>query len=131
MEAPMLFASVQPGRPEAPAIRTPTRKALFLCVLCFSFFFGATHAASSVPAPSNVSATAASETAIALSWTDNSLNERFFRIERSLSPTDGFVRIGRVHSGTTTYLDEGLSPATTYYFRIRAVRKKAASAYSN
>ena len=81
-------------------------------------------------APSNLSATAVSSSQINLAWTDNSNNETGFKIERS---TDGvtFTQVGTVGSNVTTMSDMGLSPATIYYYRVKAYNAEGDSPYSN
>jgi hypothetical protein len=81
-------------------------------------------------APTNLSATAASQTQINLSWTDNSSNETGFKIERG---TDGisFSQIATVGANVTTYQNTtGLSANTTYYYRVRAYNSQNSN-YSN
>jgi alpha-tubulin suppressor-like RCC1 family protein len=72
-----------------------------------------------INAPSNLSATAVSFYQIDLSWQDNSNNEDGFEIERS---TDGvnYVLLSTLNVNTTSYSDAGLTPAFTYYYRVRA-----------
>ena len=81
--------------------------------------------------PSNLSATAASETRIDLKWTDNSDNEGEFLIERDTTP--GFVSpvILSAWANSTTLPDTGLTPGTTYYYRVRARNATDSSGYSN
>ncbi|MFH1227028.1 MAG: SBBP repeat-containing protein [Planctomycetota bacterium] len=87
---------------------------------------------SSQPLPSAVSNLTATvnNTIITLSWQDNSNNEDGFKIERS---TDGvnFSQIAVLGSDITTYSDEGLTLATTYYYRVRAYNENGYSEYSN
>lgn len=70
-------------------------------------------------APSHLTAVVVSSQQIDLSWSDNSDNEYFFRIERS---TDGesWSSIATVKANSTTYSSKGLSPLTTYYYRVRS-----------
>src|SRR5438094_481536 len=82
-------------------------------------------------APSSLTATAASSTAIALRWVDSSSKEAGFSIERSLSSTSGFVVVATTASGVVSYQDAVLASATTYYYRVRAIRTGVYSAYSN
>ena len=83
-----------------------------------------------LPAPSGLSASAQSTSVIALSWSDNSNSEEGFTIERSSngstwsSPTN-------VLANTTNYDDTGLSPANTWYYRVRAYEAGDVSAWSN
>lgn len=83
-------------------------------------------------APTGLIATATSSaTEISLNWTDNSLDETGFKIERSLSETSGFSQIATVSADTTTYNSTGLTPSTTYYYRVRAYNTDLDSDYSN
>lgn len=79
----------------------------------------------SLAAPSNLVATAVSTTGIDLTWDDNSDDETGFSLER-----DGEV-IYTPNPGETSYSDVGLDSATTYTYRIRAVRNEEYSEYSN
>jgi len=82
-------------------------------------------------APSGLSATAASSTQINLSWTDNSSNESGFKIERSPDGSSGWTQIAEVGANTTSYQNTGLSPSTTYYYRVYAYNAAGNSSYSN
>jgi len=90
----------------------------------FLYFLGAPLA------PSGLSATAASQTQINLSWTDNSTNETGFKIERSLTSGSGFSQIATTSANAVSYSDTGLSAAITYYYRIRAYNADGNSDYS-
>lgn len=81
-------------------------------------------------APSNLTATRASNTRINLAWTDNANNETGFRIERS---TNGgaFVEIGTVGANVTAVGNTGLRRRTTYTYRLRSYNSAGNSAYSN
>jgi FtsP/CotA-like multicopper oxidase with cupredoxin domain len=81
-------------------------------------------------APSGLVATAVSSSQIDLSWSDNSGDETGFEIERSLNGSD-FSWIASVGADITSYLDTGLSAATTYYFRVAATNGAGSSTYSN
>lgn len=71
-----------------------------------------------VLAPSNVAASLANNQVI-LTWQDNGTNEMGYFIERSLSPSSGFVLIGGVGPNTTTFTDTKTTAFTTYYYRIK------------
>ncbi|MEW6271201.1 MAG: hypothetical protein AB1689_18115 [Thermodesulfobacteriota bacterium] len=94
------------------------------------FLLGINTCKSSLGAPGSLVASTLSGTSIRLTWVDNSTKEVGFSIERSLSPTGGFVAIATKPSNTTSHDDTGLAPATTYYYRARAVGQESYSAYS-
>jgi len=80
--------------------------------------------------PSSLTATAVSSSQINLAWMDNAANEEGFKIERS---TDGmnFLPLVTLGSNVTGYSDTGLSPSTTYYYRVYAYNAAGNSGYSN
>ncbi len=80
-------------------------------------------------APGGLTATAVSAVQINLRWTDNSTNENAFLVERSTNLV--FAQIASLPAGTTNYSDFGLTPATTYYYRVRGINLAGASGYSN
>ena len=81
-------------------------------------------------APSALLASAVSSTQINLSWTDNSGNEAGFKVERATASGGPWTQIGTTGAGVTTYADTGVSPSTTYYYRVRATNSAGDSAYS-
>ncbi|MDD5194778.1 MAG: C25 family cysteine peptidase, partial [Candidatus Omnitrophica bacterium] len=82
-------------------------------------------------APANLKVTSSTSTAMVLNWTDNSNNETGFKIERSLYPDTGFTQVGTASANVVSYSASGLSPETTYYWRIRATNASGNSEYSN
>ncbi len=81
-------------------------------------------------APSNLTATAASGTQINLSWTGNSNNEAGFIVMRSTN-AGAYSQIGVTGTGTTSYSDSALTPATTYSYKVQATNAVGNSAFSN
>ena len=71
--------------------------------------------------PSGLACTVISDSRIDLTWTDNSLDETEFRIERSTNGVT-WVEIATVPANTTGYVNTGLDPDSTYYYRVRAYR---------
>ncbi|MGA2138961.1 MAG: fibronectin type III domain-containing protein [Verrucomicrobiia bacterium] len=89
---------------------------------------------SSVPcAPYGLTATAVSSNQINLGWTDNSNNEDGFKIERvpdSNGNPGTWTQIATVSANVTNYSDVGLTPLTTYWYRVRAFNAGGDSLYS-
>ncbi len=81
-------------------------------------------------APSGLSATSQSSSAIDLVWVDNSEDETSFNIERSLDGS-GFSPLATVGTNQVSYTDTGLSPGTTYWYRVNAENVTGLSAWSN
>jgi uncharacterized protein (TIGR02145 family) len=67
--------------------------------------------------PSNLTGSVASSTQINLSWTDNSTNETGYKIERKTG-TEIYAIIGTTATNVTTFNDTGLTPNTTYTYRV-------------
>jgi hypothetical protein len=79
--------------------------------------------------PTNLTATAVSPVQINLSWTDNSSDEDGFRIERSSGGS--WSPLTSVAANTNSYSNAGLTPLTTYYYRVLAYNDHGDSDYSN
>jgi hypothetical protein len=87
-------------------------------------------------APSKLSATTLSQNNVALVWQDNADNETGFKIERKTGTTGIFVQIATIGatagSGSGVYYeDSGLTPGTTYCYRVRAYNTVDNSSYSD
>jgi len=81
--------------------------------------------------PENLSASALLQDSIRLNWTDKAESEDGFIIERSPDGTN-FTQIHDTGaSNISTYTDTGLTPDTTYYYRVCAYNASGNSAYSN
>ncbi len=80
-------------------------------------------------APSNLTATAISQTRIDLAWQDNAANESGFRVERWNGSV--FAPIATVGANATTFSNTGLAPATTYLYRVLAFNGGGNSPPSN
>lgn len=81
--------------------------------------------------PSNLTATAMSTTSVAVAWVDNAGNESGYAVERSADVGLNWTSAGSVlPAGGTTLTDTGLTPDTTYAYRVRAVNAAGVSAWS-
>jgi hypothetical protein len=80
-------------------------------------------------APSALVARTASDTAIDLSWQDNSNNETAFQVEQSAG--GAFQPVQTLGANATATRVTGLTPGTTYTYRVRASNGDGASPYSN
>lgn len=81
-------------------------------------------------APSGLSGSATTSSAVGLSWTDNASNETGFNVERSTDAVN-WGGIATTSANTSSYYDSGLSASTTYYYRVRTFNYGAYSAYTN
>ena len=82
-------------------------------------------------APSGLSASAASDTAVDLSWTDNADDETSFKVERSEDGVDYTQAVLLDGADYTSWQDTGLTPSTTYYYRVLTGNTYGFSGYSN
>jgi len=71
-----------------------------------------------IPVPSNVSATSYSSSIIYVTW-NNVSGATSYRIYRSSTATGTYTLAGT--SASSGYYDEGLSPSTTYYYKVSTV----------
>lgn len=82
-------------------------------------------------APTNLQAVALSNTQIRLTWQDNATDEDEYRIEARSAASSTFTDLGAVPANSTAANIVGLSPSTTYFFRVRARNDQGFSPYSN
>jgi len=72
----------------------------------------------SLPAPSNLTATAVSTSQIDLQWQDNSFGEDGFELYRSTDGTN-YQLLTTTNANTTSYFDTTVAGGLTYYYRVR------------
>jgi Fibronectin type III domain len=72
-----------------------------------------------VQGPPKVFGTPSSATQIEVAWSDVS-GEIGYRVERSRDADAGWVEVATTLAGVTSYVDEGLVPDTTYFYRVFA-----------
>ena len=99
----------------------------------FSNSATATTSQSAPSAPSSLTASAASNSRINLSWADISTNEDGFKIERCQGNPGckNYTLIFTTSANVNTYSDTGLAASTMYTYRVRAYNSSGDSAYSN
>jgi len=80
--------------------------------------------------PSELIITATADDSISLAWNDISTNEDRYVVYRS---EDGitYTTIDTIAANSESYINIGLTPYTTYYYRIRGLRGTLYTAYSN
>ena len=81
-------------------------------------------------APTELKAEAAGSSAIDLEWTDGSDNETGFEVERKEGAQGSWGQVGTAGADDTTVQDTGLSPTTTYTYRVRACNVAGCSDYT-
>jgi titin len=96
----------------------------------YSSVVDATTPAGPPASPQNLVATAVSTTQINLSWTTIATATNVL-VERSPNGNDGWSQIASLTGDATSYADQGLTPNTRYYYRIRATNASGTGPYSN
>jgi len=88
---------------------------------------------SDVATPSGLSATAGTGVQVTLTWTDSSVNELGFKIERRQSPAGGYSVIATAGPDITSFVDNadtGLAAGANYFYRVESFNA-GGGAYSN
>jgi uncharacterized protein (TIGR02145 family) len=101
-------------------------------ILTYSCTQNVSGTATVVPiAPTNLSGTVISTNQINLSWSDKSTNEDGFKVERKIG-AGTYIVVATLGTNITTFNDMGLTPNTTYTYRIYAYNSAGNSlTYSN
>jgi hypothetical protein len=82
-------------------------------------------------APSGLIASAASSSAINLSWSDNSSNETGFEVQYKASSSSTWLALVTTGADDESHQATGLLASTSYDFRVRATNASGSSAWSN
>lgn len=90
-----------------------------------------THAPALPGAPASLLAVSTSSTELHLSWADNASNEAGYKIERRISGETFSGTHATVAVNASTFRDTGLTPGTTYIYRVAATNATGDSAHSN
>ena len=97
-----------------------------------AYLFGLNASPAEPPnAPSDLSAVPVNSTSIQLTFTDNSLNENGFTLERHLDGVATYSPLATLPPNSSGYTDMGLTPSTAYWYRIKAFNAAGQSPYSN
>ncbi|MBU4486495.1 MAG: SUMF1/EgtB/PvdO family nonheme iron enzyme, partial [Candidatus Delongbacteria bacterium] len=84
------------------------------------------------PPPANLATSVESETSIKLTWTDNSIGEDGFKIDRKVGSSGAWVTgYAGTSANTTTWIDTDLITGTTYYYKVHAFYSTFYSSYTN
>ena len=79
--------------------------------------------------PTNLTANAAPQGRIDLTWADNSGVEDGYKLERNTG--GAFTPLATLPANTTSYHDAAVSTGTTYWYRVRATKDGGSSDVSN
>lgn len=82
-------------------------------------------------APTALVATAQGSTTIGLTWTDNATDEDGYTLERRVGSDPAWAVLATLPADTAAYLDQNLTAATQYTYRVRAFNATGVSVYSN
>lgn len=83
-----------------------------------------------VPPPTDVAGNSINTSTIKISWTDASIDETGFKIERK-EAGGNWAEVKVTDSDVISYTDSGLKPDTEYSYRLRAFIANGISAFSN
>ena len=81
--------------------------------------------------PSGLSATAVSANRLDLSWSDNSVSESGYKIERKGGGSNTYSQVAVVGANVVEMADTGLNASSTYHYRVRAYNGTGDSTYSS
>ena len=100
---------------------------------CSSFSAEALATTDEVPPapPSALVATSTGTSTISLGWTDHSGNEAHFQVDRKEGAGGSWAPLISPGSNQTTWGDSGLTPVSTYYYRVRACNAAGCSSYTS
>jgi hypothetical protein len=78
----------------------------------------------------DLAAAVVSSSQINLTWTDEYSDETAYKVERATATGGPYTEIASLAAASTSYANTGLSAATTYYYRIRAISAAGTGGYS-
>ncbi len=82
--------------------------------------------------PSDLRVNKNEKTSLELAWDINETAAgTTLELWRSASPSTGYVKVADLPGSSKSYTDNGLTPATVYYYKMRSVRNGTTSDYSS
>ncbi len=84
-----------------------------------------------VNAPGNTDAYVAGDSAVTVTWTDNSDNETGFEVEQATDSAGPWTTIAAVSANATSHTEHYTLLGVSYCYRVRAVTASGQSGYSN
>ena len=81
--------------------------------------------------PTSLVAQGVSTSQINIGWADNSTTETGYKVERKTGAGGAYSQIALLGANAVSYSDVGLSPNTSYCYRVRAYNGNGDSGYSN
>lgn len=84
-----------------------------------------------VPAPTALTASSVSSSQLSLSWQHSGSGITGFKIQRKTGSSGSWSEVGQAAASVRTYADGGLSPSTSYYYRVAATNSSSDSEFSN
>lgn len=82
-------------------------------------------------APTGLTASSVSSSQLSLSWQHSGTGITGFKIQRKTGSSGNWSQVGQAGASVRTYADGGLSPDTTYYYRVAATNGSSDSGFSN
>lgn len=86
-------------------------------------YSGESEASTSVSAPSAVTAAAPISTLVNLGWSDNTITETAFKVERCETANCTYAPVGSTGANVTSFADSSVCSATSYTYRLNAVNE--------
>ena len=83
------------------------------------------------PAPTALRSTLTQRTSVILAWTYTYTPNQGFIVQRSANGGATWTQVAQAAAGTLTFRNTGLTPATTYQYRVQAFNAAGSSAWSS
>ncbi len=94
------------------------------------YFSSLTPEVAEIPAPSDLTAMLSDSTDVLLQWTDNSENEKGFKIFRMEKGIGYWMKIDSVKANETSFHDTTVKKNRSYFYKVRAFGEESLSKFS-